>query len=487
MGCFEYNFDCSVDYGNWLGEAMNDYAISLKNFSLLSSSPSDSTADGTVLLDNVSFGFAWGSMTLLYGESGCGKTSLLNCFTGLARSSTHLKLSGSLTVDGEDAHAWSPDQASAHVSCVLQNPDAHIIHGRVDDEIAFSCENQAESAEVIDKKVRELCALLHLDPQADTSTLSGGEKERLCIASVLACDKKIIIVDEPLASLDVQGAQIVLTVLRSLADRGYCVIICEHRISTVADYVDTAFAMGGATVREISPIALKTQVAEFMTSYDEVLQSAQNNAQSTQPVLASVRDVQVHTASGRTILNIDSLELHEREVVLLVGDNGSGKTTLLNVLAGVQGLRKPAQRHISADVLTGLVWQSPQYQIFSTSVANEVALRTDNQEVRERELTALGLCNLTERHPLTLSEGQKRRLICAATWAAEPDIVLMDEPFAGQDSANIERQLARIQRLIDEHNSCIVLSTHDVRGVMDMVTRVIYLEQGRIARDTRTN
>ncbi|OFQ97845.1 hypothetical protein HMPREF2909_08510 [Alloscardovia sp. HMSC034E08] len=450
---------------------MSDFAIELQDFTLTSSS------SPTPLLENASLGFSWGTMTLLYGESGCGKTSLLNCLTGLAHNSTHLAASGILTIDGENALDWTAEQVSSHISCVLQNPDSQIIHGRVGDEIAFSLENRGVSADSIRSKVHELCEMLDLDPLAETATLSGGEKESVCIASALACERKILILDEPLASLGAHGARVVLSALRSLADSGYCVIVCEYRISTLADYVDRAVAMSGDCIREIASVALKTQIAEFMDDYDvEPAGSEQGGS-----LVASVSDVRVTTRDGREILSVDSLELRQREVMLLVGDNGSGKTTLLNVLASVQRVKRPGRVRVDS---SGLVWQNPGYQIFSNTVDGEMALRCDSAEVCERELTALGLSGLEDRHPLSLSEGQKRRLLCAATWAAQPELILMDEPFAGQDSANIARQLEELQRLASEHNSCVVLSTHDVRGVVELVTRVIHLDCGRIVRDT---
>ncbi|WP_418969638.1 ABC transporter ATP-binding protein [Alloscardovia omnicolens] len=459
---------------------MSQAAISLRNLSV--SMTGERTID---LVRNVNLDFYWGSINLLYGHSGCGKTSLLTCLTGLAQERSYMRVFGQIVMDGHDVSTFSPSHISQFVSCVLQNPDAQIIHGTVEDEIAFSCENLGLPPALIHTRVKNLCELFQLDSAADTATLSGGQKERLCIASALACDKKIIILDEPLAHLDSHSAHMVLDVLASLARQGYCIIICEHRVSTVSDYADRAFCMHNGSLSEVTPQELKSSSLDFVTSYEQIMDMEKPAPATDARVLLELTNIDVLSPDKRkrSLVHVDSLVLREREIVLLLGDNGAGKSTLLNVLAGVGRIKRPGRRTLAHRVMAGLVWQAPEYQMFSSTVAGEMALRTKDQELCERELDSLELSALKERHPLALSEGEKRRLVCAATCAAQPEILLMDEPFAGLDSANIHRQRERIATLVSEHNSCVVISTHDVRGILDMVTRVLYMRHGQIVSD----
>lgn len=469
------------------GEYMSQQlALELKNIRLRYIN-----GDGSYVLDDINAQLEWGKIYLLAGASGSGKSSLISLITGMAHDLAHVDFEGELIVDGHTMSSAGAAQMAHYMSCVLQNPDAQIIHAKVEDEIALSGEIASLDAESISKQVDSLCELFALDPLASTQTLSGGQKERLCIASVLACKKPILILDEPLASLDRVAAQIVLSALVRLRNEGMCIIIAEHRFCALKGVVDEVFMLNNGQLSQVSPTSLNTEQSEFVEDYECLIRELKQRPSSLdahcqqkhskKPVM-TLKNIKVLSRSKHPILDVARLDLYAGELILLVGDNGAGKSTLMHVIADVVRPQKGGQKQLTPDSMRALVWQVPEYQMFATSVEEEMALRSACDQTNSSYLEQMGLKSFEQRHPLALSEGQKRRLMCAATWAVKPEILLMDEPFAGQDHAHITRQLKCIQELV-EQGSCTILSTHDLRGLKDLVTRIIWLDKGRIVAD----
>ena len=259
------------------------------------------------------------------------------------------------------------------VGVVLQNADEQIIQKIVEDEIAFGCENLAFPPDKIQKQIDIVCNLLKLDKSWKCRTLSGGQKQRLITASTLAMGQKIIILDEPLANLDKDGAAMLMGTLRSLAKAGYCVVVIEHRLDMVLPFVDTVWHMGDRTVKRIEDKVayLQAQTAKIEDSCR--IWVGQSSLFELKNVKFSVKD--------REILKDISFEIPKGGRTVFLGENGCGKTTLLRLIAR---LYKPTGGNIAQYIdekfkqkpkgnrawykKVGVVYQNPDYQLFMPTV-----------------------------------------------------------------------------------------------------------------------
>ena len=222
----------------------------------------------TKILENTDFTAEYGEVTLLSGHSGEGKSTLMYIVSGIIPNVNYGELTGEVKIAGEDIKGKKLGYICRKVGVVLQNADEQIIQKIVEDEIAFGCENLAFPPEKIQKQIDIVCNLLKLDKTWKCRTLSGGQKQRLITASTLAMGQKIIILDEPLANLDKDGAAMLMGTLRSLAKAGYCVVVIEHRLDMVLPFVDTVWHIGDKTVKRIEDKAayLQAQTAKIEDS-----------------------------------------------------------------------------------------------------------------------------------------------------------------------------------------------------------------------------
>lgn len=191
------------------------------------------------ILLNADYSVDYGEVCLLSGHSGEGKSTLMYIISGIIPNVNYGQLSGEVLINGESIKGRKLGDICRKVGVVLQNADEQIVQKIVEDEVAFACENLAFPPAKIQRQIDIVCNLLKLDKNAKCRTLSGGQKQRLITASTLAMGQKIIILDEPLANLDKDGARLLMNTLRSLAKAGYCVVVIEHRLDMVLPYVDT--------------------------------------------------------------------------------------------------------------------------------------------------------------------------------------------------------------------------------------------------------
>lgn len=206
------------------------------------------------VLKNASFSLEYGRLALLYGDSGQGKSTVLSILSGVIPNVTKGTLSGEVRIGGEDVSGQRISNICRRAGVVLQNADAQIIHQRVEDELAFGCENFAFSPEKIGGCIEKACDRMALCPQWGTRTLSGGQKQQLITASALATEQKILLLDEPLANLDRKGAAFLMSSLRTLAESGYAVLLVEHRLEQVLPFAHEVWRLrNGSLERQTRP------------------------------------------------------------------------------------------------------------------------------------------------------------------------------------------------------------------------------------------
>jgi len=441
------------------------------------------------VLNHVNFTLEHGEIALLCGFSGEGKSTLLNLICGIIPNVTPGETTGEVLVDGSSTEGKSLGDVCRQVGVVLQNAEAQIIQDLVEDEIAFGCENLGVSREDTKDRITRACAVMELEPAWKTRTLSGGQKQRLITASTLAMQQKILLLDEPLANLDRQGAVLLMSRLQNLAhDEGYAVLVVEHRIDMVLPYVDTVWNISGGTVHRVED---RTAYLETMAGIIPDTLDAPQQAEAA-PAF-SLQDVRFRIG-GRDILTGVTVDIPQGERTLLLGENGCGKTTLLRLLARLyqptggtitQGIdpkyarQKKGSKAWFRDV--GVVYQNPNYQLFMPTVRDELLFGAASEDVVDDLLQVFQLESIADRHPQSLSEGQKRRVSIAAVCATEPKVLLLDEPTVGQDFTGLTALCQILNDLHARTGNTMITITHDMRCAEALCDHAFQITDGGVS------
>lgn len=429
-----------------------------------------------------------GEVVLLTGPTGSGKSTLAKCLSGFIPRSINGEFSGEIRIDGEDTTDHSIAEMSRLISLVQQDPDSQICTLKVIDEVAFGPENYEFEPKIIEKLTESsLLAVntIHLHNR-NTHTLSGGEKQRLAIASMLSCQPKYLILDEPSASLDPKGVLLLRKILAELKGKNVGVLCIEHNLDAIRPVADRLLSISNGAINDWSPVEEQPITPTTQTQIPDT------------PLLTMEG---VNFSYGATqVIHDASLTIHQGEIIALMGGNGSGKTTLVSLLGGlleqdngrvdlgkaaISGKdRKEIVKRIS------VVFQNPNHQIFERTVWKEQVLSSEilneaHEKSIERStnlLNSANLGNFLDRNPFSLSHGQKRRLNITASIAHSPRILLLDEPFIGQDQEGREF----ISNVITETasaNGAVLVVTHNPNFAKNQCNRVIFVENGSILLD----
>lgn len=433
------------------------------------------------VLENINLTVEYGETVLLSGVSGEGKSTLLSIINGVIPFVNSGEFSGSVEIDGKDVTKLKISERSKLIGTVLQNADEQIIYDLVNEEIAFGCENLNIASEEIDRRVERFTTLMQIEKNAKTKTLSGGQKQRLITASTLAMEQKIIILDEPLANLDTHTAHILLKALRNLANSGYAVLIVEHRLDVVKNYIDKVMRI------ENKQLFTSTDINDLNSGIKTI-----PHADGSLPGEVLIKGKKLFFAAGdRNIIDGLDIEIRAGERIVLLGENGCGKTTLMRMLAR---LNKPNDGALSQTITkskkannkwfskVGYVYQNPTYQLFMPTLLSEISFKAKSEEIAREMINAFGLSGLEQRHPQSLSEGQKRRASIAAVCASEPTVLFLDEPTVGQDYKNLCKTVETVNKINKNLGTAIVTVTHDKRCAGALADRVLIMENGKISR-----
>lgn len=444
-----------------------------------------------------------GEFVLITGASGCGKSTLARCLNGLIPHTVAAYMSGRVTVDGRTTTDSTVSELAQSVGLVFQNPATQLFNLTVPDEVAFGPRNLGLDAAEVERRVEWALAatgIAHLRTRS-IRALSGGELQRLAIASVLAMGPRVLVLDEPTSSLDVKSTREVMQTLARLNAGGVTVVIIEHRLGEIAHLARRSILMDAGKVVADGPtdavfarhdllreLGLRRPSIELQDDWAHLLVP---NGHRTISPMVELRGV--HAGYGRTmVLHGLDLALYAGEFAALVGDNGAGKSTVARVLAGLVKPRR-GELHLGSGrrpmlgLDIGLLFQNPLYQLFCDTVDEEVSFGPrnfdclDSTEV-EAILQATDLAALRRRSVQGLSSGQQQRTALAAVLSLKPRLIILDEPTLGQDWRHLSAFMDLLVRL-NQAGHTILLITHDYKLVHRYARRVLLLREGRIAAD----
>jgi len=470
-----------------------------------------------------------GEFVLVVGASGSGKSTLLRCFNGLVPHFHGGTIQGRVRVFGRNPIEVGPRGMGDLVGFVFQDPETQFVTERVEDELAFAMENHNLPLTTMRRRIEEVLdqlSIAHLRERR-IDTLSGGERQRVSIGSVLTLQPSVLVLDEPTSQLDPQAAEEVLTTLQKLnEDLGLTVIISEHRLERVAQYADRICYLPGAgkpllldesravlaqiplapplarlgralgwtplplTIKEARPHA-----GELKRRLKPAKPAANGDAGSNGKPVISVKDVWFRYRETEALKRVN-LSVAGGEFLALMGRNGSGKSTLLKNMVGLlkpdqgqimvldQNTKKTALTDITRRV--GFVPQNPGRLLFKETLAGELAFTRQAHNLPLRDpgplLKQLSLEEHAHSYPRDLSSGERQRAALAAILAAEPQILLLDEPTRGLDYANKTALLNQLRQL-QAQGITIIMATHDVELVARCAGRVVLMGEGEIVVD----
>ncbi|WP_408009347.1 ABC transporter ATP-binding protein [Pseudalkalibacillus sp. A8] len=454
--------------------------------------------DEQLLFKDLSLHIEKGEKVLLLGPSGCGKSTLLQVMSGIIPKSIEVPMKA--------------DQIQKPVSWgyVFQDPDSQLCMPYADEELAFVFENLQVPRKDMPDRIKTLLKAVGLqlaDPHTNIHTLSGGMKQRLAIASILALEPDVLFLDEPTALLDPQGTEEIWETVKAIST-DKTLLIVEHKLDHVLDLVDRIILFNGEGeiiadgekdwVLKNYRKTMKEQGIWYPGVWQDYLSGRplKKNAVSNQEVVLHLNNFKGYRKK-KPFISVEKATVRAGEWIAIVGENGAGKSTLLHALmqfiktAGMYEIHgNPIKKGKQIANHLTFVFQNPEFQFVTNSVYEEIAYglrleKLDEVVIQKKVLELLDrfrLIPFQNHHPYHLSMGQKRRLSVAASIVKGQPILLLDEPTFGQDSQNT---FALLEMLEDYRKAgvTILMVTHDTNIVEHFATRVWTIENGLLSRD----
>ena len=476
----------------------------------------------TPAIKNINLDLHQGELMLIAGTSGCGKTTLMRCINGLIPRTYPGTLEGEIKLFGKSVSTISLAELSQTVGTILQNPERQIISGYVMNEIAFGPENLGLERDEILYRIDEALEYLGITELRDreTFTLSGGEKQKVALAGVMAMRPQILILDEPLASLDSASSHEALLLFRKLADEGISVMLVEHRIDEVLTIQpDTVLYLEEGEEAYLGDVDDFMKIADYHKIKLPAMTVMERARKDPKPQFQSAVGSSGHGKVGDELLIMEdvsfrydedlplvlrdiNLSINKGDTIAVLGPNGVGKTTLVK---HALGLLKPTQGRVLLEGLDtreatiagsaktiGYVFQDPGQMLFAPTVEEELAFGPENLGLSEADIDhnvnwAIETVNMEEYRDsptLALSHGQQKRVSIAAVLAMRSRILVMDEPTAGQDYWNYRSFMDSILQM--PGFDALIFITHDLDLAITYASRVFLLSEGKIAADGPT-
>jgi energy-coupling factor transport system ATP-binding protein len=507
---------------------------------------------GDTIVRDVSLALEEGKVVLVTGPSGAGKTTICRAANGLIPHEFKGTFGGKVTIAGRyDSRNLGVSSLSKIVGVLSQDPETQLFNPSVEDEIVFGACNYGLPVDTIRERTERLLDLTRLGHhrRKNPHNLSGGQQQACALASILAFEPLVLVLDEPTSNIDPIGSQQVLDLVARLArEENRTTLLVEHKIEELADLVDEMIVIDRGeilhrgTVREvlehveyIDSVGLSVpqvtllcarlrtvgwSVEELPIGVEEAVrvlsllvdQGTLNRTPEPPPrraqhesdeVVVSIGGLSHVYQDGTRALHDVDLEIRRGEFVGILGQNGSGKTTLVKhfnallkptegtvIVAGLD-TRKASIAEMALAV--GYIFQNPDAQIFKMKVEEELAFGPQNVGLSEGEVGRrikeaaedLEISHLMDKNPFFLSKGEKQRVAVAAVMAMRPDILVLDEPTTGQDFKRAKEIMDLAVRMHDEGQTVVVI-THDMNLAAEYCDRVVIMEGGRVLLDAPT-
>jgi energy-coupling factor transport system ATP-binding protein len=449
------------------------------------------------ILRDIDLEFKEGEFVLIVGLSGCGKSTLCRALNGIIPHFYGGTVSGRVTVDGRDTRTATPAQLASTVGMVFQDPENQLVMTNVENEMAFGLENLALPKDQMTERISSYADYFELKPffKRFIPELSGGEKQKVALASVIAMRPKYIVLDEPTSQLDEETATLFLDFLQKLnREHGVGVILVEHRLERCLRYAQRIIFMAdgrvevdGSPQRVIDHLRRNNLLADFKRS------SAENGHGEA---VLTVRGLSFAYGPAPVLVDLD-LEVKHQEIVAIIGDNGSGKSTLLKQLNGILRPKTGAVTLLGRNIVDattaslakdiGYLGQNPNNYLFEETLQKELEFTLKNLRIDPAEwagridwtLRVLNLDRYKGSFPRDLSCGERERAALASILVGRPRILVLDEPTRGLDYWN-KAQLASILTTLKAEGMTTIMVTHDYRFVAEHATRVLGLRYGAL-------
>jgi len=430
-----------------------------------------------------------GECILLCGRSGCGKSTLLKLMNGIIPEFYDGDISGRVMVNGMITFTTPIYKLSKDVGSVFQNPKTQFYTTNTTDEIAFGLENYGLDRAEINKKIEEVKNIFNLEALMNRNIfeLSGGEKQKIAIASVFALDPKVFVFDEPSSSLDIDSMRELSKIIEKLKAVGKTIIIAEHRLWYLKNVVDRAIYLeSGEIIKEYSMEEIQNLTEEERLKAGLRHTELQDgNFKRKKNTLKNVTELEIYDLlykrKKKTILKIDILNFKRGKIIGIIGKNGIGKSTFARIVCGLEkqssgrickcGRQLSSKNRIKNSLL---VMQEVNNQLFTDTVYDEINLTSDTDDEKINIcMVDMQIAELKKKNPHTLSGGQKQRVLILSALLSNKSLLFLDEPTSGLDYASMKVVAENIKNFKEEKDLILIIS-HDYEFLEEVCDEIIY-------------